>query len=263
MASASDVWENNMQPTILYEDDDILAVNKPAGLVVHSDGKTVESTLADWVLANYPDTKHVGEPARTQKGEEIVRPGIVHRLDRETSGVMLVAKTARGFDMLKKQFQEHEITKEYHAFLYGELKGEMRGGAEKLHGVIDRPIGRSAQDFRKWSAQRGSKGERREAVTEYDIVSRGDVGSEKYTFVHAYPLTGRTHQIRVHFKAVNYPLVADSLYSPKTENTLGFKRLALHSYQITFTKTDGIRETVTAAYPEDFKHALALFPTRL
>ncbi len=245
-------------PTILYEDDDVVAVNKPAGLVVHSDGKTVEPSLADWVLEKFPQTKNVGEPVRTQKGEEILRPGIVHRLDRETSGVMLVAKTARGFDSLKKQFQTHEIKKEYHAFLYGELKSDVRGGVEKTHGVIDRPIGRSAQDFRKWSAQRGSRGERREAVTEYDIISRGEVDAEKYTFVHAFPKTGRTHQIRVHFKAINYPLVADSLYASTVENTLGFGRLALHSYQITFTKTDGTRETVTAPYPTDFKMAFKL-----
>src|SRR4051812_44282800 len=124
-----------MEIHILYEDADIVAVNKPAGLVVHSDGKTVEPTLADWVLEKFPQTVEVGEPIITTDGRTISRPGIVHRLDRETSGVMLVAKTHKGFECLKKQFQSHEIKKEYHAFVYGEMKS--RGG------TIDRPIGRS------------------------------------------------------------------------------------------------------------------------
>ncbi len=244
-----------MQPTLLYEDADIIAVNKPAGLIVHSDGKTQEPSLADWVLTQYPETKDVGEPGRTTTGESVLRPGIVHRLDRETSGVMLIAKTSTGFDMLKKQFQEHSIKKEYHAFVYGSVKLD--------HDKIDRPIGRSAQDFRKWSAQRGAKGELRDAVTDYYVVARGEVEGEQYSFVHVFPLTGRTHQIRVHFKAINYPLVADTLYAPGRENRLGFERLALHAHQITFMKLDGSLQTVCAPYPQDFERALARLPGML
>src|SRR5689334_7904450 len=99
------------QPTILYEDTDILAINKPAGLVVHSDGKTKQPTLVDWLLEKYPDIKHIGEPGRNAEGKEILRSGIVHRLDRDTSGVMLVAKTQEGFEHLKKQFQARTIEK--------------------------------------------------------------------------------------------------------------------------------------------------------
>jgi len=238
-----------MNIEILYEDADMLVVNKPAGLVVHSDGKTDEPSLADWILEKYPETKEVGEPSRTREGEIIYRPGIVHRLDRETSGVMLVAKTQKGFESLKKQFQEHEIKKEYHAFVYGEMKTDK--------GTIDRPIGRSNKDFRMWSAQRGARGELREAITEYKVVSRKD----GYSFVHVFPKTGRTHQIRVHFKAISNPLVSDSLYAPNRENTLGFKRLALHSYQTTFTDISGAIQTVTAPYPEDFAGALAVLQT--
>ena len=231
---------------ILYEDDDIVAINKPAGLVVHSDGKTVESSVADWVLQKYPEARVVGEPARTPSGQMVPRPGIVHRLDRETSGVMLVAKTQKGFDTLKKQFQAHEIKKEYHAFLHGEIKDDK--------GVINRPIGRSSSDFRKWSAQRGARGEMREAVTEYETVSR----RAGYSFVKVFPKTGRTHQIRVHFKAVNYPLVADKLYAPNRENSLGFARLALHSRRIDFKNVAGKKIEVTAPYPADFEKAVLL-----
>src|SRR3989338_7702280 len=241
-----------MEPTILYENKDVVAINKPAGLVVHGDGKTKEKTLVDWILKKYPKIKEVGEPMKIEsrdKSQEtriIFRPGIVHRLDRETSGVMLVAKTQKSFDSLKKQFQNHEIKKIYHAFVFGELK--------KLQDTIDRPIGRSSKDFRMWSAQRGARGEMREAVTDYKVMFK----SLGYSFVEVSPQTGRTHQIRVHFKAINYPLVADPLYAPKNENTLGFERLALHSYQITFRTPEGDTHTVTAPYPEDFSRAIKL-----
>ena len=233
-----------MKINVLYEDSDILALNKPAGLVVHSDGKTVEPSLSDWVLENYPKTKNVGEPARLSDGREILRPGIVHRLDRETSGVILVAKTVKGFETLKKQFQDHSIQKTYEAFVFGEIKNDS--------GRIDRPIGRSSSDFRKWTAQRGARGEMREALTEYVVKARAG----GYSYVEVFPKTGRTHQIRVHFKAINYPLVADKLYTPDRENTLGFTRLALHSKSISFWSTDGQIHIVTAPYPADFKMAI-------
>lgn len=266
MVNVREDWENRMEPEILYEDENIVAINKPVGLVVHGDGpnhtksaagrtsqnevlgETKEKTLADWLLQKYPKIKNVGENA--------LRPGIVHRLDKETSGVMLVAKTQKAFEILKKQFQNREIEKIYHAFVFGEmsagLKGTSRLGGKKDEGTIDRPIGRSSKDFRMWSAQRGARGLMREAVTDYRVISRKD----GYSFVEVRPKTGRTHQIRVHFKAINYPLVADSLYAPSRENSLGFKRLALHSQQITFKDVKGVSQTVTAPYPEDFAQAV-------
>ncbi len=245
------------EPTILYEDDDIVAVNKPAGLVVHGDGKTTEPILVDWILKNYPEVKDIGESWVKKSGETILRPGIIHRLDRETSGVMLVAKTKESFQNLKRQFQNHEIKKIYHTFVFGEMLARLDGvsGGKTMEGTINRPIGRSAKDFRMWSAQRGARGELREAITDYKVIKNfGD-----YAFVEISPKTGRTHQIRVHFKAISHPLVADSLYAPARENTLGFKHLALHSYQITFTDLHDKTHTVTAPYPEDFVKALQIF----
>ncbi len=237
---------NRVEPTILYEDNNMLALNKPAGLVVHSDGKTEEPNLVDWLTSKYPEIKTVGEPGRNTKGEEVLRSGIVHRLDRDTSGVMLVAKTSQAFEHLKSQFKNHDVKKTYHAFVLGEMKTDT--------GVIDRPIGRSSRDFRMRSAQRGARGEMREAITEYTVLEkRGG-----YSLVEITPKTGRTHQIRVHFKAVNYPLVGDPLYAPTTENKLGFTRTALHSKEITFTDLDGKIQTVSAPYPEDFSRATAL-----
>ncbi len=235
-----------MQPTILYEDKDILAINKPAGLVVHNDGKTKEPTLTDWILEKYPDLKEVGEPERDSNGNVIYRPGIVHRLDRETSGVMLVAKNQKAYEYLKNQFKKREIKKIYHAFVWGNFK--------EKEGIIDRSIGRSSSDFRKWSAQRGARGEMREAVTNYKVISENN----DYSFVEVRPETGRTHQIRVHFKAINHPLVSDKLYGPKVPNTLGFNRLALHSSEVTFRDLNNQNHTVSAPYPADFEEAIIL-----
>ena len=159
---------------------------------------------------------------------------------------MLIAKTEESFESLKKQFQNHEIKKIYHAFVVGELK--------TTRGTIDRPIGRSAKDFRMKSAQRGARGEMREAVTDYKVIFK----SSGYSFVEITPKTGRTHQIRVHFKAISYPLVADSLYAPKHQNTIGFQRLALHSYEIIFLDLKGKSHKVVTPYPDDFNQAIKL-----
>lgn len=228
---------------VIYEDKDYVAINKPAGLVVHSDGKTEELSVADWVLFKYPETKDVGEPIELTKGGKIERPGIVHRIDRDTSGVLVLAKNKDAHAHLKAQFQNREVQKTYHAFVYGEMK--------EIEGTIDRPIGRSKKDFRLWSAQRGARGEMREAITNYNVLEVGN-GS---TYVEVYPKTGRTHQIRVHFKAINYPVVADSLYAPGHKPILGFKRLALHAYKAGFHTLEGKWIEVVAPLPEDFKKA--------
>ena len=232
--------------TVLYEDNDIIVINKPAGLVVHSDGKRKEATLTDWIDKNYPESKGVGEPLTLSNSEVIERSGIVHRIDRETSGVMLIAKNQPAFLYFKKQFQDRAINKIYHAFVYGEMKDD--------DGVIDRPIGRSKKDFRQWSAQRGARGVMRDAVTHYRATTR----SGGFSFVEVIPKTGRTHQIRVHFKAINHPIVSDSLYAPKKDKALGFERLALHAYSIEFNLMNGKRIKIIAPYPEDFEKALKI-----
>lgn len=234
-----------MEIPILFENNEVLAVDKPAGLVVHSDGKTKEPSLTDWVVENYPEMESVGEPAMYD-GKEIARPGIVHRLDRETSGVIVLAKTQESFENLKKQFQEREIEKTYNAFVYGALKDDK--------GTIDRPIGKSKSDFRRWSAQRGARGEMREAVTDYKVLNK----NKDFSYLEVSPKTGRTHQIRVHLKAINYPVVCDKLYAPKRDCALGFERLALHARLITVSMLDGEKTTIEADLPEDFKKALDL-----
>lgn len=232
---------------ILYEDEHVLAISKPAGLVVHPDGKTAEPSVADWVIENRPEMRDVGEPWTSPEGETIFRPGIVHRLDRDTSGALVLCKTQASFEYMKGKFQAREVEKAYRAFVYGEMKEE--------RGVIDRPIARSRRYFRLWSAQRGARGKEREAVTEYGVIGRAG----GFTFVEARPKTGRTHQIRVHFKAINHPIVCDALYAPKREPALGFERLALHSFRIGFEGMDGRAVRVEAPYPADFGNALERF----
>lgn len=244
--------------TILYEDDDVLAIHKPAGFMVHGDGKSTEYTVADWMLEQYPMSKAVGEPmvvitktdARIPQSV-ILRPGIVHRLDKETSGVLLLAKTQRGFMHLKTQFQDRSIEKTYHAFVYSNIK------EDEL--TIDAPIGRSSKDIRRWSAGKDARGELRDALTHVRVLGRAVIGGEPVTFIEARPKTGRTHQIRVHCKFIERPIVADSLYAPGRPALLGFERLALHAFRITFTTMQGSRITIEAPYPEDFKVASGHF----
>ncbi|HVS79363.1 MAG TPA: RluA family pseudouridine synthase [Candidatus Paceibacterota bacterium] len=235
---------------ILYEDDELLAIDKPSGLVVHSDGRTDEPSVADWLERVRPEIKDVGEPWTRPDGTTLHRPGIVHRIDRETSGVLLICKTQDLFLRMKEKFKKREVGKSYLAFLYGELRTN--------EGVIDRPIAKSRKDFRLWSAQPGGRGEMREAATEYRVIERGS----GFTYVEARPKTGRTHQIRVHFKAINYPIVGDRLYAPKREMALGFKRLALHAAKISFTLENKGAMVIEAPIPDDFQRAEAAMTGR-
>jgi len=233
-----------MMPTVIHEDNDILVLNKPAGLVVHGDGRTKEATLSDWLVAHYPHMATVGEPWVTDAGETIARPGIVHRLDRETSGVMVVAKTQEAFEHLKAQFQAHTVRKTYRAFVHGAFK--------EAEGDIDRPIQKSKSDFRKWSAQRGGRGTPREAHTHWRVLATYDDGGEKYTYIELTPTTGRTHQLRVHMKAIHHPIIGDRLYAPAHARALGFERTALHAHTLSFVHPSGERVNYEAPLPDDF-----------
>lgn len=247
-----------MQIPILYEDGEVLAVNKPAGLVVHPDGRTKEPTLADWLVEKYPAIRGVGETIPLTKGGIIEKWGIVHRIDRDTSGVLLVAKTQASFLNLKSQFQARTIKKSYRTIAHGIFK--------EKSGMIKKPIGRSTSDFRKWSAEYGARGDLREAVTDYRVLGEGEaglptataqVGGTKLSYLEVSPHTGRTHQIRVHLKAVGHPILCDKLYAPKSPCVLGFTRTALHAFSVVFKGLDGVEHRAEAPLPEDFSHAIA------
>ena len=237
-----------MKIKILYEDANILAIEKPGGIAVHPDGRTKEKTITEWLLKNYPKTKNVGEDEIFEyKNEriEIKKPGVVHRLDRDTSGVLLLAKTEKAYEFLKSQFQNREIKKTYVAIVSGNMKSD--------RGVINRPIGRSPKDFRRYSAGRGARGEMREAVTQYRVLSRfADKKGNNYTYIELHPKTGRTHQIRVHMKYMNHPVVGDTLYNPDSPAPHGLHRMALHAKSIEFKNLKGETVKVESKIPEEF-----------
>lgn len=243
-----------MEIKILYEDEYVLALDKPCGLLVHADGRNKEETLSDWIIENYPNLKTVGEEQTLQNGEKVMRPGIVHRLDKDTSGVILVAKTKESHQYLKEQFQARKVEKIYHAVVWGKFN------EDKLEGVIDKPIGRSASDFRKWSAEYGAKGELREAVTGYKVLAQGlftprslgEVGA----YVEARPKTGRTHQIRVHLKSIGHPVVGDNLYGQSTKSEIRNpkqSRMMLHAVSIKLELPNGTHITIESPLPEEFE----------
>ncbi len=231
---------------IIYEDENILAISKPVGLIVHSDGKTKDLTLVDWILEKYPEIKEVGEPMSINTGDVIWRPGIVHRLDKDTSGVLLIAKTQESFDDLKEQFKNRLTQKTYRAFVYGDVRYDQK--------TINTPIGRSKTDFRRWATTREIRGEAREAETEFKAL----IKNKKISYIEVYPKTGRTHQIRVHMKYDNHPLVADHLYAGRNfdrespEKNLFFTTQALHAYKIEWNDLKGERMEIKAPLPKSF-----------
>ncbi|ETB64174.1 TPA: RluA family pseudouridine synthase [Candidatus Nomurabacteria bacterium] len=257
-----------MNLKILYEDKNILAVDKPALISVHRDVNTRknEKTLADLVLEYDPKIKKVGEPLITEykgKNIKIDRPGIVHRLDKETSGVLLVARNQETYLFLKEQFQNHTIKKKYLTFVYGHVKDPKASLLSGKRGVVNAPIGRSPNDIRMWTAGRGAKEPLREAVTEYLVLNRFEDKKgknlnqdNKFSYLEVYPKTGRTHQIRVHMRYINHPVISDPLYRGGRDLALGMKRLALHSSSISFILPNGEEKNIESPLPADFKKVI-------
>lgn len=228
--------------TIIYEDEDVFAVNKPAGLVVHADGRTVESTLSDWVLEKHPALKDVGGMHTLDMGRYAPRAGILHRLDRETSGVIIIAKNDEAFYFIQRQFLDHSIKKIYNAFV--------EGIPEPQEGDINFSIGRSRSDYRQWTTGALARGTLRDALTHYKVERTGS----GYAYLTLSPQTGRTHQLRVHMKALGYPILCDTRY--ESPPALGFTRLALHASELSFQNTKQHKLTIKAPLPADFLSAL-------
>lgn len=217
-----------MKIKVLYEDVNILAIDKPPGILVHPAEKSAGKTILDVFVKKYPKLQ------------------IVHRLDKETSGVMLLAKNAKAHEFLKKQFMGREVKKVYHTIVSGFVKSD--------YGIINKPIGRSPKDFRRHLSGRGARGELREAITEYAVLKRfTDKKANKYSYIEVKPKTGRTHQIRVHMKFLNHPVACDSLYNPGKPYPAGFKRLALHAKSIEFKDLKGKIIKIESPLPKEFK----------
>jgi len=241
----------DMTPEIIYEDEDILVISKPYGLLVHEDWTPSESpTVVEWFLDRVPQAHGIGEVTTKPDGSPLERSGVVHRLDRETSGVMVLAKTAEAHAHLKAQFHDRLVKKEYRAFVYGRLHDRW--------GTINRPIGRNPKDFKKRSAEHGAKGTLREALTYFERIGVGEYEGEAFSYVKLLPKTGRTHQLRVHLKAVDRPIVCDVLYADKKmplSNNLGLNRLALHAHVLELSMLNGEKERFIATIPPEFELA--------
>lgn len=238
-------------PEIIYEDSDILVVHKPYGMLVHEDWTSgVSGTLVEWFLKRVPEASGVGEVTTKPDGSPLERSGIVHRLDRETSGVMVLAKTRAAHAHLKAQFHDRLVKKEYRAFVYGRVHDRW--------GTVNRPIGRNPRDFKRRSAERGATGTLRDAITLFERIGVGEYEGESFSYIKLIPKTGRTHQLRVHLKAISRPIVGDVLYSEKEiseSNNLGLKRLALHAHVLELELLNGERERFIAPIPLDFEQA--------
>lgn len=239
------------EPFIIYKDKNFLAVYKPAGLLVHPVKlESGDPALTDWLLENYPEVKNVGD---LPTGRQVIqiRPGIVHRLDKDVSGIMLVARNQKYFEYLKNLFQTRQIKKNYLALVYGKIKSKT--------GIIDKPISIKSGTIKRtvWHGK-DEKG----AVTEYRVIKflklkvESDEEKEQiFSLVEVSPKTGRTHQIRIHLASIGHPIVGDTLYGKKT-NPFNLKRIFLHAESLEFSPAEGERIKLEAALPEELEDLL-------
>lgn len=223
---------------IIYEDENFVVLNKPAGQVVHPTDSHPKGTLANALMAKYPEIKNVGE--------DTLRPGIVHRLDKEVSGLMVVARMQIAFDHLKSQFKNRKILKEYIALVHG--------APPEHHGIINLPISRSKTQSGKMAAQTNDI-EAKQAETEYEIMET----YRNYTLLKLTPKTGRTHQIRVHLNAIGCPLVGDALYKPRKMKLVDLGRIFLHSSRLEFSDLEGNIKIFFSTLPQELNFFLKKF----
>lgn len=238
------------EPEILFEDTDVLAINKPEGWLTHEDQKTEAPSVVDWFLNQHPEAAGVGEPGYSPQGLELNRSGVMHRLDRETSGILILAKNQPAFEHLKAQFKDRLAYKEYRAFVYGRIHDRWA--------TINRPIGRSVKDSRLRSSMKGAKGILREAITDIERIGVGEWEGETFSYLKLVPKTGRTHQLRVHLRAIDRPIVGDQLYATHIldkSNSLGLERLALHAHILELILPNGSKERFIAPVPQVFEEA--------
>ena len=228
---------------IIYEDKDILVVNKPAGMVVHPACGNYSGTLVN-ALLNYDGfLTEFNEPRDTKDEKHTLRPGIVHRLDKDTSGVMLVAKTGVALRKLSSQLKQRTIAKKYVAIVKGIVSLD--------EGIIDLPVNHDKKNRMKMVIDREDG---KEAVTHYKVISRNK--EKNFTVLEVMPKTGRTHQIRIHFAHIGYPILGDTLYNGPAIQ--GLSRQALHAESISFMHPSQNKVVeFSAKIPSDIKKLLS------
>ena len=227
-----DIVAQNIPLDILYQDADVVIVNKPCGMVVHPAAGNEDGTLVNALLYHVQDLSGIG-------GE--MRPGIVHRLDKDTSGLILIAKNDRAHAILSDQFKDRSMEKHYRAVAFGGFREES--------GLIDAPIARHPVDRKKMAVVADGK----PSQTEWKVIER----LKGATYLDVHLLTGRTHQIRVHMNSIGHSLLGDSIYAPNMRTNVHIPRLMLHAYSLAFTHpTTGERMEIIAPIPEKFMATL-------
>jgi len=228
----------NIDLTIVYEDPDIIIINKPSGMVVHPAAGHHSGTLVNALLHHTKDLSGIGG---------VIRPGIVHRLDKDTSGLILIAKNDFAHQNLSAQFKDRKVEKIYYAIIYGEII--------KKRFAVNLPIGRSETDRKKMAVLVNSTSKAREAFTEFETIE----AKKGFTLLKAIPKTGRTHQIRVHLSHIGFPIMGDKIYvSEKIIHSRKglpheFSRLWLHAGGLSFNHPrSGERLEYQTGIPEAF-----------
>ncbi|WEG72626.1 RluA family pseudouridine synthase [Vagococcus intermedius] len=215
---------------IVYEDQDVVVVNKPQGMVVHPSAGHANGTMVNALLHHVKDLSSIND---------VVRPGIVHRIDKDTSGLLMVAKNDEAHEKLSAQLKNKTVTRRYIALVHGEIPHDK--------GTIDAPVGRSKENRQSQAVIEGGK----DAVTHFKVLER----YEGYTLIECQLETGRTHQIRVHMKYIDYPLAGDPLYGPR--KTLPGQGQFLHAKVLGFTHPTTEEEMYFEAdLPENFTETL-------
>jgi 23S rRNA pseudouridine1911/1915/1917 synthase len=218
-ARIPDIVPEDISLDILYEDEDVLVVNKPKGMVVHPAPGHYEHTLVNAVMFHCKDLSGING---------VLRPGIVHRIDKDTTGSVIICKNDRAHESIASQLQEHSIKREYRAIVTGVIKED--------NGTIDKPIGRSSSDRKKMAVVPGGK----RAVTHFRVIER----FKDFTYVSCILETGRTHQIRVHMASIGHPVAGDDVYGKVGKLPVRTEGQALHAYIL------GFRHPVSGEYIE-------------
>lgn len=228
-----DIVPENIALDILYEDEDVLVVNKPKGMVVHPAPGHYEHTLVNAVMYHCKDS--------LSGINGVMRPGIVHRIDKDTSGSVIICKNDNAHTEIARQLQEHSILREYRAIVTGVLKDDT--------GTIDKPIGRSISDRKKMCVKPDGK----QAVTHFDVIQRFN----DFTYIKCRLETGRTHQIRVHMASIGHPVAGDEVYGTKKKTPVDTNGQALHAMLLGFKHPkDGRFIETVAPLPDYFEKFL-------
>ena len=223
-----DIVPQDIPLDILYQDKDIVVINKPCGMVVHPAAGNEDGTLVNALMYHIQDLSGIG-------GE--MRPGIVHRLDKDTSGLILIAKHDKAHLAMSEQFKSRTMEKHYRAVAYGSFSQDC--------GLIDAPIARHPVDRKKMAVVEGGK----PSQTEWRVLER----FRGATYLDVHLLTGRTHQIRVHMQSVGHPLLGDKIYAPHIKTSVHVPRLMLHAYSLSFDHPiSGKRMELVAPMPQEF-----------